>query len=341
MLKTKSPLILSLQSISSGLCQAIPLLILYFSLSSTTFAQETGPPNTQVKIPLNNWSSQRIISLALGQILSKYHYKVEFRNINSDDQWGALIRGVIHFQIEVWQPSMEGKFKEMIKRNVIVDLGSHRAKAREDWWYPDYVEPLCPGLPDWQALKRCSAIFATGTNKKGVYHTGPWSYRDPELIRSLALNFTVNRLENSQALNRILNNALEHKKPIVMLNWSPNWIDNRIPGKYVEFPTFSKVCESDPLWGPNPEMTYDCGNIKDAWIKKVAWVKLEQQLPCVYQFIKNVDLTTSMISEAAALVDQDGYTEDHAAKRWLLKYAEQSQQWQNISCLHSKKLTGS
>jgi hypothetical protein len=31
----------------------------------------------------------------------------------------------------------------------VIDAATHDAKTREDWWYPSYVEDVCPGLPDF------------------------------------------------------------------------------------------------------------------------------------------------------------------------------------------------
>ena len=107
-----------------------------------------------------------------------------------------------------------------------------------------------------------------------------------------------------------------NQQPIIILNWSPNWTDARIPGEFIRFPTYHPSCESDPGWGVNPSKAYDCGNKKNAWIKKYAWPKLEQQLPCVYQFIAQIDLSNEMISEAAALADYDGYSDEESG--WTL-----------------------
>ncbi|GIS98491.1 MAG: hypothetical protein CM1200mP26_02040 [Acidimicrobiales bacterium] len=43
----------------------------------------------------------------------------------------------------------------------MIDAATHDAKTREEWWYPSYIEDVCPGLPDWQALNECAEMFAT------------------------------------------------------------------------------------------------------------------------------------------------------------------------------------
>jgi len=312
---------------------ALILLLLFVVPFATNSSSTPLPLKNTVIIPLNNWSSQRVISNAIGKVLQAHKYPVEYRNINSQDQWGAMARGLVHFQIEVWEPSMDEETRSFISKKRILDLGSHSAKAVEDWWYPDYVAKLCPGLPDWRALNRCAALFAQGNSDKGSYYTGPWNYRDPELIRSLGLDFTLVRLDDAKSIWHQLSKAMKHQQPIIMLNWSPNWTDARIPGEFIHFPTYHPSCESDPSWGVNPNKAYDCGNKKNAWIKKYAWPKFEQKFPCVYQFITQIDLSNEMISEAAALADFDDYSEKKAAELWLQKFSSQVQQWSKSSCI--------
>ena len=307
----------------------LPILVLFAAQSSSS----SLPSTNKVIIPLNNWSSQRVISQAIGNVLQAQNYSVEYRNISSQDQWGAMVRGLVHFQIEVWEPSMDEETRSFISKKRILDLGSHSAKAIEEWWYPDFVAKLCPGLPNWRALNKCAGLFSDTDSKKGKYYTGPWNFRDPELIRSLKLDFILVRLEDDQSIWRHLHRAMQSRSPIIMLNWSPNWTDARIAGEFIHFPPYHPSCETDPSWGINPNKTFDCGNKQNAWIKTFAWPKLEQQFPCVYQFIKQIDLTNEMIAEAAALVDYDGYNEEKAVDLWLQKYSSQVQHWSKNSCI--------
>jgi glycine betaine/proline transport system substrate-binding protein len=115
-------------------------LILFSSiLSSSPFYLED-----KVVIPINNWSSQRVLSNVVGQLIEASDTPVEYVNISSDRQWGALKRGVVHFQIEVWEPAMGQEFNKLVAGGDIIDLGAHEATVIEEWWYPKYVEELCP-----------------------------------------------------------------------------------------------------------------------------------------------------------------------------------------------------
>lgn len=305
--------------------------LLLYSYAQPATMNKNG--QSVIKLPLNNWGSQRVMTYALGTMIESLGQSVEYKNINSHDQWGALPKGLVHIQLEVWQVSMAEDFNRMLQQGDILDMGTHEAIGKEDWWYPNYVEELCPGLPDWQAMNSCAEIFSTPTSKgKGVYYAGPWDYGDGDIIRALELNFIIHRFKNDTEVWQELARALKNKDPIILLNWTPNWTDIRAQGKFIQFPTYQVECESDPSWGINKHLTKDCANPSNGWLKKAVWPGLKQQHPCVFQLVKNINLSTKMIADAAALKVIDKHDEELAAKIWLKKYHKEVNKWLDFEC---------
>ena len=102
-------------------------ILLLCSLTISSFAQAMSSDNNiqkVIKLPLNNWSSQRVLSKALGTMIQSLGIPVEYKDISAQDQWGALPKGVIHLQLEVWQVSMAKDFNRMVQQGYITDLGS-------------------------------------------------------------------------------------------------------------------------------------------------------------------------------------------------------------------------
>lgn len=289
--------------------------------------------SNKVVIPINQWSSQRVLSNVVGQLIKDLGIPIEYVNISADRQWGALKRGVVHFQIEVWEPSMGQEFNKLVANGDIVDLGTHEAKVTEDWWYPKYVENSCPELPQWQALKKCRTLFkGRTTSDKGVYFGGPWNYGDADIIRALGLNFTIERLADELALWETLTHAIATKKPIMLLNWSPNWTDNYVEGKFVDFPIYTEACERDPEWGLNKNLVKDCGNNRGGWLKKAASPTLQEKFPCVYNLIKSISFTSQMIADASSLAVIEKLSDQAAAVKWSNIYAKDIDHWQSLKC---------
>ena len=200
----------------------------------------------------------------------------------------------------------------------IVEVGDHDALTLEDWWYPSYLEERCPGLPSWEALKKCAPLFShKSTAPKGRYVAGPWEKPERARIRALEMDFAVKPVKTADDLWVELKKAYTEKSSIVLFNWSPNWIEDRFDGKFVEFPEYDPQCEIDPAWGVNATRIHDCGNPKDGWLKKVAWVQTEQMWPCAYAILKDMNFNNAMISQIAAYVDADNMTHAQAADKWI------------------------
>ncbi|MDM7862034.1 glycine betaine ABC transporter substrate-binding protein [Alteromonas sp. ASW11-36] len=287
---------------------------------------------------LNDWASQRVHTKVVAQVLEEYGFEVEYAELGYAEQFGALRTGLAHVQIEAWEPDRSETFDRLVQAEQILIIGRHQVQAREEWWYPSYVEELCPGLPDWQAFNLCSSIFvkdvdSDGPAPIGTFFSAGWDNHEAEIIRSLGLNFKIERVSDSNELWSTLRLFSEHKIPIVLHNWTPNWTDKHIPGSFVQFPAFQPECETNPNWGLNKEMTHDCANRLGVWIQKIIWPKLVDEQPCIYQFLKQVSFTEEMLIDTPAMVFIDGLDEDQAAQMWRLKYANEINRWINASCL--------
>lgn len=305
--------------------------MLVFSCCQHVLAKSSKP----IVLVLNDWPSQRVLSRAYGQLLASQGYKVEYLEIAPRDQWGAFKRGLVHFQVEVWQTNHNEDLAQVLDMGFVEGLGNHNAVAREEWWYPSYVQQWCPQLPDWRAINECAGLFSNWQSKdKAVYYAGPWQHEDSTRIRALELNVILQRLNSESALWKVLENAEAVQKPVLLFNWTPNWTDARVEGSFIEFPEFEPECLSEPSWGINKSITHDCGYIKSGWIKKIAVRGAEQTWPCAYQILQNFTLNNVMIGEAAALVVKDGLDEATAASNWLQQYADEQDHWLPDYCEH-------
>ena len=283
-----------------------------------------------IKIVINNWTSQLVLANISGQLLSKLGYSVTYEPAHTQLQYPAMGNGDMHLQMEVWEGTMAVPFESQVERGRMADAGSHDAVTREDWWYPNYVEEVCPGLPDWKALNDCAAKLATPeTAPKGRYLAGPtdWEKPDLERVAALGLNFVVVNAGDASQLRSELEASVRNKDPIILFNWSPNWVEAKFPGKFVEFPDHDPDCESDPSWGSNPDLPFDCGNPKRGWLKKGVWAGFEGKWPCAFDLISNANFTNQQIAEAAAKVDVDGLAPDQAAAQWIEENDEVWRAW--------------
>ncbi|WP_070965862.1 ABC transporter substrate-binding protein [Vibrio sonorensis] len=279
-----------------------------------------------------DWASQRVLTHALHQLFQTAGVESEILTAPSNGQWFYLTSGAADVQVEIWQGTMEHKFSQLVEAGKLEQATVHNATTREDWWYPEYVETLCPGLPDWKALRYCAAIFADG-GTKGIYYSGPWEKPDMARIRALKLPFRVETLSSGDEINQMLINAINNKAPILIFNWSPNWVEETYAGKFVEFPPYEQACESNSLWGINPSLPWDCGNPSGGWLKVAKSTHLNKKSQCAADITSAFSLSNQEIAYAAYLLDVQQYSLPYAAQKWLEKYQSKISGWiKHSSC---------
>ena len=285
-----------------------------------------------IKIPIHNWSSQIVGASVLGKILNGQGFATEFIPADSQVVYTSMCEGDIDVVHEVWQGAFGVAFEKVVGEGCVIDTGTHDAKTREEWWYPSYVEEQCPGLPDWQALNACAEMFSTPeTAPKGRFLGGPvdWLKHDAERVAGLGMDFDVVNAGSAAAIWAELASAFERKAPIVHFNWTPNFIEAIYDGKFVEFPEYGEGCKDDPAWGPNPDMTYDCGNPKDGYLKIGVWNGMPDKWPTAYAIVQKMNLSNLDIAVMSKLVDIDGMEVEEAADKWLADNEAKWKSWLN------------
>ena len=271
-------------------------------------------------IATHNWSSQIVMSHVVGMIYQEMGYNVEFTPTDSQAVYEAVRLGDVTFELEVWEGAFGQAFKEALEKGGLIDAGDHNAVTREEWWYPKYVEDLCPGLPSWEALNACAEMFSTPeTAPKGRFLAGPadWLKEDQERVDGLGMDFEIVNAGSAAALWAELASASEQGTPIVLFNWTPNFIEAVYEGDFIQFPTYEEGCKDDPAWGTNPDKTHDCGNPADGFLKKAAWDGMEAEWPEAYAVLQKIDFNNAQIAKMAALVDIDEMEPEDAAAQWF------------------------
>lgn len=313
-------------SLLKALLASVSLSVAAMAPGAASAQAESSDP---IRIVQNNWTSQVVLSHIVGQLLETMGYEVEFRPSDGQLQYVAMANNDLDFQIEVWEGSQKPSFDAALEKG-LRDLGSHDAVTREDWWYPLYVKEVCPGLPDWKALDACAAKFATAeTEPKGRFLGPPadWGKHYSERIGALGMNFEEVPVGQAATLWAELQAAYDRKEPIVLFNWTPNFIEAQFEGEFVTFPDYAAECLTDPKWGMNPDALYDCGAPANGYLKKAGSPQLEQKWPKAVEFLRKVDFPNAQIAAVAKLVDVDGLEPEAAAAQWIKENEATWSQW--------------
>jgi glycine betaine/proline transport system substrate-binding protein len=276
-----------------------------------------------IKIAINDWTSQYVGSYIIGGIFERMGYEVEYIQADALAMFPAFEEGDLHIMVEIW-PNMEYElFQAGLATGNVLNMGEAGLNAIEDWWYPTYMEEVCPGLPNWEALKNpdCTAALAVPeTDPKGRFLGGPvqWAGFDEERIEALGLNLQVIHAGTEGALWAEMASAYARGAPILQWAWVPHWWPTKYDGKFIDWgeQAYEPECYDDPSWGINPDMKYDCGKPVGT-LKKMAWTGGEEIWPVAYSTFRNYQLNDALIAELLIKADVEGQEPQQVAEDWL------------------------
>ena len=157
------------------------LLSLFYTLVLLAGLSTVAKAADPIRIPVLNWSSQIVMANVMKQAFEELGYDVELVPSESATRYEAVRVGELHVAHETWQSTMAKPFYEAMDKGGLIDAGSHAAPTLEDMGVPQWVidENLCPGLPNWEALKsdECVANFQTPDSEgKGRWLEGPYEW---------------------------------------------------------------------------------------------------------------------------------------------------------------------
>ncbi|KZK85682.1 Glycine betaine-binding protein OpuAC precursor [Pseudovibrio sp. Ad46] len=291
-------------------------LVMTWGVSSAIAEVESLDP---IKITTHDWSGQIITTTIMGEVLKQAGYNIEYVQADYIAQFAGLKTGDLHIAMEIWETTGREAMDEAIETGNVVSLGESGMIAIEEWWYPSYMEEVCPGLPNWEALKDCADVFATAeTAPLGRYLGGPvtWGGFDEERVEALELDYEVVHAGTDAALFAELESAYQRKAPIILWLYEPHWAPAKYEGKFIEFPPYSAACYQDATIGVNPSAAYDCGKPTGP-IWKVAWAGLSQKWPGAAQAISNFNVSNTEMSAMISKVDLEGQSVKGVVEEWL------------------------
>ncbi len=302
-------------------------------LSAALFAAAPAVAEVESNDPLNmtlhDWTGQLLTTNIMGAVLQKAGYNVEYVQADYIAQFAGLKTGDLHVAMEIWETTGREAMDEATATGNVQNLGETGMQAIEEWWYPTYMEEKCPGLPDWEALNDCAEAFSTPeTAPNGRYLGGPvtWGGFDDERVEALEMDFEVVHAGTDAALFAELESAYQRKAPIVLWVYAPHWAPAKFDGKFIDFPAYTSECYSDPAWGSNPDMAYDCGKPRGP-IWKVAWSGVEKKWPGAHSIIGKFDINNTEMGAMVANVDLDGQKLEAVVADWMSKNEDRWQSW--------------
>ena len=126
-------------------------------ISAVSFAGISNAADSKkpIVIPTHNWSSQIVMAYVIGGMFESMGNNVKYVNADSQAVYESIRIGDVTISHEVWESAFGKSFTTALDKGGLIDMGDHEARTLEDMGYPNWVveKGLCPGLPDWTALK--------------------------------------------------------------------------------------------------------------------------------------------------------------------------------------------
>ena len=283
---------------------------------ATVSGQAIADSSKPIVIPTHNWSSQVVMAYVIGGIFEDMGNNVEYVSADTQGVYESIRNGDVTISHEVWQSTFGASFYNAMAKGGLIDAGTHAAMTLEEVGVPQWVidENMCPGLPDYEALKNCADVFSTAdSGGKGRILEGPQSWHGdvyPNRVKALLGDeWMVKFAGSGDALWAELDSAKREGRATLIFNWTPNFTD--ADGfVFIEWPEYYQGCRvADGGDG-------GCGSPK-GWLKKAANYKFPKTHPDAYMAFSRMSFDAGMIGSMAALVDIDGHTHQDAAKKWL------------------------
>lgn len=289
------------------------------SLAITSGSVSAADSTKPIVIPIHNWSSQIVMAYVIGGIFESMGDNVEYVPADTQAVYESIRNGDVTISHEVWQSTFGKSFYNAMQKGGVIDAGTHAATTLEEVGVPNWVieKNLCPGLPNWEALKsdECVKNFTTpDSGGKGRWLEGPQSWHGdlmPDRVKALGLDdkWTVKFAGGADALWAELASAKKEGRGTIIFNWTPNFTDAE-GFTFIKFPEFTEGCrKADGGDG-------SCGS-PQGWLKKAANYKFPKTHPAAYTAYSKLSFTTKQIGEMAALVDAGKMDHKDAAKKWL------------------------
>ena len=285
----------------------------------SAMAADLGAKDEPIKLAINEWTGQHVTTHIAGTILEKMGYSIEYVTAGNYPQHTAVADGTIHATLEVWLNNAGDIYPKMIESGKEVEIGPLGLETREGWLYPKHVAELCPGLPDWEALKNCAEAFATPEtfpNGRILSYPADWGNRSEQMIKGLDIPFAAVPAGSEGALVAELKAAAAAKKPLIMMFWAPHWVLAEVDVDWVTLPAYDAACETDPSWGVNPNETVDCGVAPPVTVK-VAWSGFKDKWPAAYAFLEGFGMTSAEQQKMMLAIDQNGEKLEDVVSAWV------------------------
>jgi ABC-type proline/glycine betaine transport systems, periplasmic components len=294
---------------------AIPITL---GLATDAAAQPLGDTNTPIKIAINEWTGQNLTAHIAGALLEKLGYKVEYVTAGTLPQFTGIASGVISVSPEVWPSNLGDVYPKAKAEGKLQEIGELGLDSRDGWIYTADTKAVCPGLPDWTALKNPACVQALATpdsfpNGRLLDYPADWGSVSGVELKNFDIPFTPVPAGSEGSMVAELQSAVANQKPLLMRFWAPHWVLAQTPVEWLKMPPCDPTDLSSCIVAPP--------------VLKVVWSGFEQKWPAGFAMMKSLQVHAEDQQKLIYAVDKEGKTLDQAVAQWMEEHQSDWQGW--------------
>ncbi len=281
-------------------------------------------PKGTVVIVDQDWDGQlvttRVVQILLEQEMN-YTVETKFAAADSAPLFIGLESGDFHFVCCNWPSYSFALLDEYVNpggKESVERLGSTGIIGGTGWYTPSYVvegaDAPAPGLDNWDELDQFKSVFATtdtGDSGRLLGFTPVWDDRSQERLDAMGADYQVVFAGSEAAALAELDGAFKRGDPVLTYLWEPHWAHAKYDLVSIQMPPLTDDC-------------YPAGNADDfkcGWpsddVAKLVWPGLSDELPEVYEFLSNFQMTNAQQNEMVLNVTENEITPREAAQAWV------------------------
>ena len=293
-------------------------ITLGLAAASSAIAKPLGDTNTAIKIAINEWTGQNLTAHIAGRLLEKLGYKVEYVTAGTLPQFTGIASGTLSLSPEVWPSNLGDVYPKALADGKLEPIGELGLQSRDGWIYTADTKAVCPGLPDWTALKNPACVQALATpetfpNGRLLDYPADWGSASGPELKNADIPFTTVPAGSEGSLIAELQAAVTAHKPLLMRFWAPHWVLAEVPVEWLKMPPCDETKLTECIVAPP--------------VIKVVWSGFVQKWPAGYALMKSLQVHADDQQKMIYAVDKQSKSLDHAVDEWMDQHQSDWQDW--------------
>lgn len=271
-------------------------------------AADPGDVDDPIKLVILEWTGAHVTTHVAGQLLEKLGYTVEYVTAGNYPQFTGLADGDLSASLEIWMNNVGEIFPKALEAGDIEDLGSLGLETNEGWIYPTFMEEICPGLPDWEALNEPDCVAALATpetmpNGRFLDYPADWGSRAATILADNNMPYEAIPSGSEGALVAELESAEAAQTPLIMMFWGPHYALAENDVQWVNMPPCVEETEEHCITPPD--------------VNKIVWTGFGDKWPAAYTFLQEFQMDTASQEAMLLAVEKNGEDLREVVAAWI------------------------